>query len=99
MYTSLELQMLRNALPTGTQLPGVDYQVGNLLPTSSLVSVKTAMSGNGWTYYPTTDLVKIWGNNVTVSGIDFGSAEVMMWGKNDTPVSYTHLTLPTNREV
>jgi hypothetical protein len=88
--------MLRNALPVGTQLPGVDYKVGNLLPTSSLVNVKTAMSGDGWTYYPDTDLVRIWGNNVTVSGIDFGSAEVMVWGNNVTLKNCTFEPSPTS---
>ena len=59
MYTILELQMLRNAAAPGTQLPGVDYKVGNLLPTSSLVSVKTLKSGPGWSYDPKSDLVRI----------------------------------------
>ena len=96
LYTSLELQMLRNAVGPGTQLPGVDYKVGNLLPTSSLVSVKTLMSGPGWSYDPKTDLVRIWGDNVTLSGIDFGSAEVMMWGNNVTLKNCTFEPSPTS---
>ena len=87
MYTSAELQLLR-AADGGASLPGVDTPTGNQLPAASLVKANTLTTsraaGLGYFYDPSQNTVDVYGDNVTLSGIDFGSMEVYITGSNDT---------------
>ena len=92
MYTSAELQALR-AADGGASLPGIDTPTGNQLPAVSLVKANTLTTsraaGLGYVYDPSNDTVGVYGDNVTLSGIDFGSVEVYITGNNDTITNST----------
>jgi Peptidase M10 serralysin C terminal len=80
MITAVELQMLRSADPNAV-LPGIDAPVGNPLPSSSLITYKTlptAWNAAPLLYNPTTNHVVVIQSNITISGIDFGDATLVL---------------------
>ena len=95
MYTSEELQLLR-AADGGAKLPGIDTPTGNQLPAASLVKANTLTTSRaanlGYNYDPSQNTIDVYGNNVTLSGIDFGSMEVYITGNNDTITNSTFET-------
>ena len=85
MYTSAELQMLRNADP-GARLPGIDTPTGNPLAAGSLTSY-LSLTTNGhapYFYDPVHNRICVTQNGAVLSGINFGSATLYIAAQNVT---------------
>ena len=86
MITSAEIQLIREADP-GAILPGIDTPTGNLDPVSSLKSLATiTQTSKGAPYYynPTNNTVVVTQNGAVLSGINFGSATLVLSANNVT---------------
>ena len=86
MITSAEIQLIREADP-GAILPGIDTPTGNLDPVSSLKSLATiTQNSKGAPYYynPTNNTVVVTQNGAVLSGINFGSATLVLSANNVT---------------
>ena len=84
MYTSAELQMLRNADPTA-KLPGIDTQTG-VKPGTVLTSY-LSLTTNGkapYFYDPVHNRVCVTQNGAVLSGINFGSATLYIGAQKVT---------------
>ena len=90
---------------SGSSDPG-NYLEGYLIGDTMYFSANDGSTGNElWAHRPfsidyntnTGGAVTSWAINASLpSGVSFGTNNGTIYG---TPVSYTHLTLPTNREV
>jgi hypothetical protein len=86
MYTSAELQLLRNADP-GVQIPGIDTPVGNLPSSSSLKtlsSISTSSSPPVF-YNAERNTVYVVKAGTVLSGYNFSAATVVV-GANDVTI-------------
>ena len=85
MITAAEIQMIRNLDP-GVVLPGIDTTAGNPYATSTLLDFTkiTQNSSAPYFYTPSRNTVTITQNNAVLSGINFGSATVLVGANNVT---------------
>jgi Right handed beta helix region len=85
MYTSAELQLLRNADP-GVKIPGIDTPVGNPLSASSLKSLSSLPTNSTAPvfYQPQYNRVVISRAGTVVSGYNFDDATVYVNANNVT---------------
>jgi hypothetical protein len=83
MITAAEIQLIRNADP-GAVLPGIDTKTGNLDSASSLLDV-TEITQNSKVYYvPSRNALYVMQAGAVLSGINFGSATVVIGADNVT---------------
>jgi hypothetical protein len=85
MITAADIQMIRNADP-GAILPGIDTMTGNPYATSTLLDFTkiTQTSGAPYFYSPSRNTVTVTQNNTVLSGINFGSATLLVGANNVT---------------
>ena len=85
MITAADIQAIRAAVP-GAVLPGIDTMTGNPYATSSLLDVtKITQNSNAPYYYsPSQNTVYVNQAGVVLSGINFGSATVIINANNVT---------------
>jgi hypothetical protein len=85
MITAAEIQTIRYNDP-GAVLPGIDTLTGNPDATSSLLNVtKITQNSNAPYYYsPSKNMVFVTQNGALLSGINFGSATVIIDANNVT---------------
>ena len=77
MYTALQLQLLRNALPSGTLLPGIDTPVG--CPASTVLTpIASAPASPDYAYNASNNTCSLSTPNAVISGIDFGNTGVLV---------------------
>ena len=84
MYTSAELQMLRNADPTAI-LPGIDTQTG--VEPGTVLTSYLSLTTNGhapYFYDPVHNRICVTQNGAVLSGINFGSATLYISAQNVT---------------
>jgi hypothetical protein len=76
MYSTTQIALLRQAGPTAV-MPGIDTQVSNSLPASSLKSVTSITTDKGAPFYynPTNNAVYVTHANVTLSGYNFAATK------------------------
>jgi len=86
MITAAEIKAIRDAVP-GAVLPGIDTMTGNPYATSSLVDVsKITQNSKGapYSYSPSRNTVTVTQDGAVLSGINFGSATVLISANNVT---------------
>src|ERR1700683_4069307 len=85
MITAEDIQEIRDNDP-GAVLPGIDTMTGNPYATSSLLDVTKISHNTTAPYYynPSTNTVYVTQSDVVLSGINFGSATVLLYGNNIT---------------
>jgi hypothetical protein len=85
MYTSAELQSLRNADP-GVKVPGIDTPAGNPLSVSSLKTLSSLSTNSTSPFYYLAQYneVIVRQAGTVLSGYNFGSAEVVVEANNVT---------------
>ena len=85
MYTAAEIQMIRNIDP-GAVLPGIDTKTGNPVAASSLIDVTkiTQNSSAPYFYTPSRNTVTVTQAGAVLSGINFGTATVLVGANNVT---------------
>src|SRR4029077_7548851 len=90
MITAAEIKAIRDAVP-GAVLPGIDTMTGNPYATSSLLDVTKITQNNRAPYYyvPSTNTVYVRQNGAVLSGINFGSATVLLYGNDITLINCT----------
>jgi Right handed beta helix region len=82
MITAEDIQEIRNNDP-GAILPGIDTMTGNPYATSSLLDV-TKISNAPYYYSPSANIVYVTQAGAVLSGINFGSATVIIEANNVT---------------
>ena len=85
MITAAQIQSIRNNDP-GAVLPGIDTMTGNPYAAASLLDVtKITQKTNAPYYYsPSTNTVYVTQSGAVLSGINFGSATLMIKANNVT---------------
>jgi hypothetical protein len=85
MLSAEDIQEIRDNDP-GAVLPGIDTTTGNPYATSSLLDVTKITQNNTAPYYyvPSTNTVYVRQNGAVLSGINFGSATVLLYGNDIT---------------
>jgi hypothetical protein len=85
MITAEDIQQIRDSDP-GAVLPGIDTMTGNPYATSSLLDVTKITQNNKAPYYysPSANTVYVTQAGAVLSGINFGSATVMIEANNVT---------------
>src|ERR1700734_1758503 len=85
MITAADIQTIRNNDP-GAVLPGIDTMTGNPYATSSLLDVTKITQNNQAPYYysPSANVVYVTQAGAVLSGINFGSATVLIEANNVT---------------
>jgi hypothetical protein len=85
MLSAEDIQEIRDNDP-GAVLPGIDTMTGNPYATSSLLDVTKITQNTKAPYYynPSTNTVYVVQSGVVLSGINFGSATVLLYGNNIT---------------
>src|SRR5262245_23607909 len=86
MITAAQIQMVRNADP-GAVLPGIDTLTGNPYATSSLLDVTKLTQNSSAPYYyvPSRNAVYVTQAGAVLSGINFGTATVII-NANDVTI-------------
>src|ERR1700678_1919230 len=85
MITAEDIQAIRDADP-GAVLPGIDTMTGNPYATSSLLDLTKITQNNQAPYYysPSANIVYVTQAGAVLSGINFGTATVIINANNVT---------------
>lgn len=91
MISPTQMAMLRAALPSGYQIPGIDTSAGNPLPAASLVDARTITTNPSATFFfdSASNRVVVNGAGVTIQGYNFASVFLYVNGANCTVDSCT----------
>ena len=83
MASTSELQAIKNANPSFS-IPGLDTNVGLAVAESSLQSPQTLTGTPGVYYNPTTKVIVVYQDGVTLNGLDLTGMSVMVQANNVT---------------